>query len=524
MPAKEPGPIREALFLDVPYIIDSMFRWGRVPRQPGRRGRLRARSEPLHPAVPVELAILLAVSRHHCFPDLRADASRPVRCARPRRRDRSLTSGLCRPRVRDRAYRLQPSFPRLEIAYPTPERRAAQPQGARRSQRHCLGSPAIPGDPEAGNTKPHLPTRAEIRGRIAQTWGALVELGRYAGQLTLHGWLRLGVALLVLLAVIAGALAPLLAAARVALKWQPELIGCFKVEHTLPIWVQVGLVLVIGAGGLIVWSRRGIERPLGQFAVLLALWGASIVFLWSVFVDDASREASTGPYAHVYPIVVFGLSSMALLAFLLSMALFGKTLWIRASTEPDKKPESKDWAETYRGRLASTRLIRNDRKDPPVEGLRVTAALVNGVGGHPLQALLLPALVAVSFPTDGLLSYTAGAFAVGAALLAYGSLSTRWQQLVVYIDRWFLVGTPLPVSVAAIVLAALRLLDVQYVSTLLDAAPFGTVFRTLTMLYVAAWFFEYWLNYWPGARLLDALGTPIDKHGDVIKTSRRSEV
>ena len=63
----------------------------------------------------------------------------------------------------------------------------------------------------------------------------------------------------------------------------------------------------------------------------------------------------------------------------------------------------------------------------------------------------------------------------------------------------------------------LRLLDVQYVSTLLDAAPFGTVFRTLTMLYVAAWFFEYWLNYWPGARLLNALGTPIDKHGDVIK-------
>ena len=70
-------------------------------------------------------------------------------------------------------------------------------------------------------------------------------------QLTLHGWLRLGVALLVLLAVIAGALAPLLAAARVALKWQPELIlGCFKVEHTLPIWIQVGLVLVIGAGSI----------------------------------------------------------------------------------------------------------------------------------------------------------------------------------------------------------------------------------------------------------------------------------
>ena len=517
MPAKEPGPIREALFLDVPYIIDSMFRWGEFrasrvgvvdfERDPSRFIRRSPWNWPffwLYLVITVFL-IFGPTLRGLCGvlgPGGVIVASRVVFAV--------LVFVIVRIGLSLLSHVLRSLTRRLNAE----QRSLREPDAA------SATASAAPQSQEAtrpDNPKPHLPTRAEIRGRIAQTWGALVELGRYAGQLTLHGWLRLGVALLVLLAVIAGALAPLLAAARVALKWQPELIGCFKVEHTLPIWVQVGLVLVIGAGGLIVWSRRGIERPLGQFVVLLALWGASIVFLWSVFVDDASREASTGPYAHVYPIVVFGLSSMALLAFLLSMGLFGKTLWIRDSTEPDKKPESKDWAETYRERLASTRLIRNDRKDPPVEGLRVTAALVNGVGGHPLQALLLPALVAVSFPTDGLLSYTAGAFAVGAALLAYGSLSTRWQQLVVYIDRWFLVGTPLPVSVAAIVLAALRLLDVQYVSTLLDAAPFGTVFRTLTMLYVAAWFFEYWLNYWPGARLLNALGTPIDKHGDVIK-------
>ncbi|HUI63021.1 MAG TPA: hypothetical protein VLX90_22525, partial [Steroidobacteraceae bacterium] len=493
MPAKEPGPIREALFLDVPYIIDSMFRWAEF--RASRVGVVDFEHDPKcfirrSPWNWPFFWLYLLITVFLIFgPTLRAlcgvlgphgmtSASRLVFAV--------LVFVIVRIGFSLLSHVLRSLTRRLYA-----ERRSLRDPDAARAT--AAAAPQSEETTRPDNTKPHLPTREEIRGRIAQTWGALVELCRYAGQLSLHGWTRLVMALLVLLAVIAGALAPLIAAARVAYRWQPEAIICFRVEHTLPIWVQVGLVLLIGAGGLIVWSRRGIERPLGQFAVLLALWVASIAFLWSVFVDDASREASAGPYAHLYPIVVFGLSSMALVAFLLSMGLFGKTLWIRDSTT-DNRPVSKDWAKTYSDRLASTRLIRNDRKDPPVEGLRVTAALVNGVGGHPLQALLLPALVAVSFPTDGLLSYTAGAFAIGTALLAYGSLSTRWQQLVVYIDRWFLVGTPLPVSVAAIVLAALRLLDVQYVSTLLDAAPFGTVFRTLIMLYVAAWFFEYWLN------------------------------
>src|SRR5678815_5977936 len=68
---------------------------------------------------------------------------------------------------------------------------------------------------------------------------------------------------------------------------------------------------------------------------------------------------------------------------------------------------------------------------------------------------------------------------VSLVLVMYGSLSSRWEQMLVYVQRWFLVGTPLVMSIEVILLAALRLLDVQYVSTVLDATPVGVLFLSL---------------------------------------------
>src|SRR5690606_4379645 len=91
---------------------------------------------------------------------------------------------------------------------------------------------------------------------------------------------------------------------------------------------------------------------------------------------------------------------------------------------------------------------------------------------------------------------------VSAVLLMYGSLSSRWEQMLVYVRRWFLVGTPAVMSIAVILLAILRLLDVQYVSTVLDATPVGVLFMFIVMMYVAFWFFEYWINRWAAEELL----------------------
>jgi hypothetical protein len=55
-------------------------------------------------------------------------------------------------------------------------------------------------------------------------------------------------------------------------------------------------------------------------------------------------------------------------------------------------------------------------------------------------------------------------------------------------------GAPLIVSVLVIVLAILRVLQFDYISTILDALPFGTIFGMVVMTYMLFWFVEYWMN------------------------------
>ena len=50
----------------------------------------------------------------------------------------------------------------------------------------------------------------------------------------------------------------------------------------------------------------------------------------------------------------------------------------------------------------------------------------------------------------------------------------------VQIERWFLRGGPLYVSVLVIVLSVLRVFQFGYISTILDALPFGTIFGMAT--------------------------------------------
>ena len=152
-------------------------------------------------------------------------------------------------------------------------------------------------------------------------------------------------------------------------------------------------------------------------------------------------------------------------------------------------------------------LLRNERIAPDVSNLRLLSALINGVSENPLHFLLLPAFVAFMSPTDWLWWIVPLFTLVSLMLLMYGSLSSRWEQMLVYVQRWFLVGTPLVMSIAVILLAALRLLDVQYVSTVLDATPVGVLFIFIVMMYVAFWLFEYWVNRWVGEELLEILGS-----------------
>ena len=59
-------------------------------------------------------------------------------------------------------------------------------------------------------------------------------------------------------------------------------------------------------------------------------------------------------------------------------------------------------------------------------------------------------------------------------LLAHGSVSPRWEELIRIVQRWFLSGTPLLVSIAVITIAILCLLDVQYVSRSSTRLPWAS--------------------------------------------------
>jgi hypothetical protein len=85
-------------------------------------------------------------------------------------------------------------------------------------------------------------------------------------------------------------------------------------------------------------------------------------------------------------------------------------------------------------------------------------------------------------------------------------MSARWQHMVLDVQRWFLRGTALFVSLFVMALAGARLLGVGYVTTILNAAPLGVVFGMVLMAYVLSWLVEYWVNRVVAAELLGLLG------------------
>ncbi len=213
--------------------------------------------------------------------------------------------------------------------------------------------------------------------------------------------------------------------------------------------------------------------------------------LWLWFTPPQPSEAAGGFYPHVYLLFLGALLAIALFGRLLAHIMFSG---FKAAT-------------AFRDGMIAEDLLRNERTAPDVSNLRLLSALINGVSENPLHFLLLPAFVAFMSPTDWLWWIVPLFTLVSLILIMYGTLSSRWEQMLVYVQRWFLVGTPLVMSMAVILLAALRLLDVTYVSTVLDATPVGVLFIFIVMMYVAFWFFEYWVNRWVGEKLLEILGS-----------------
>jgi predicted acylesterase/phospholipase RssA len=266
--------------------------------------------------------------------------------------------------------------------------------------------------------------------------------------------------------------------------------GCRQHSSKIPGAVQA-LSLIVTAMLAATISARATSirrRLLAQSAAICALVAMTFV----VHVDGIQSEAAQVPYPHVFGVIAAGLAVIACAATWLVAIPF-------ASVSRRERVVSA-WA------LRSTELFPASRDDPPLSVRRIVGGFVTGLLAKPLQFLLLPAFAVLLAPAVYLWHFLAVAIAGATLLITAGTLTARWDRMTQYLRRYFLLGTPFAVSATVIVLSALRIGGVQYVTTLLDVAPFCILFLWMVMAYALCWWFEYHVNGILAARLLGLFG------------------
>jgi patatin-like phospholipase len=243
-----------------------------------------------------------------------------------------------------------------------------------------------------------------------------------------------------------------------------------------------------------------IQRVLREQALILALvalfqWFVLVpVIEWLELAPTPVPEASDLPYLHVFE--VFAPCIVIILVF---APLMARQAFATVSATTARRFQV----------LMRRRELFVQPTEPDASWRRIRYAIVYGPAYHLLQLFLLPAIAALISPAPWMYFWVTVAFLVSFFLLVWGNVSSRWQQLNTYIERWFLRGTPLLISVLVILVGVLRVLQFDYVSTILDAAPFGFVFGLVTMNYVLFWLVEYWMSHAAASQLLRLLGAGV---------------
>ena len=486
-PTKDsPGALRSALFLDVPYILDSLWRWGEF--RANRLGSVNFEDPHdyvLRPAWQSGTFVLFSLMCLFAIFGPTSDALCALRGSDFASIIRVVVSAmlivgafLLFLRVLNavtfylmrRAEYLATERRGAETRSDSPFANLAQAQQGSERRFHSMRV-AIDRRAEAsvGNLRRFFAALKNVRGRDKRA-------------------LRIGLVVLSFGALLV--VAPIAATAYGFATGKTDPLSCARLDHPGMVVAQFVALLALWTGGFFLWRKFSVAHAFRTCALLTLLLGAVIGVLWLWFTPEHPSEATGGFYPHIYLLFVGALLAVALFARLLAHIMF----------------TGFQAAPTFREALVCEDLLHNERIPPDISNLRLLSALINGVTSNPLHFFLLPSFVAFVAPTDWLWWIVPSFMAVSIILLMYGSLSSRWEQMLVYVQRWFLVGTPLVMSIAVIAIAMLRLLGVQYVATVVDATPVGVLFVFIVMMYVAFWFFEYWVNRWLGEKMLGVLG------------------
>ena len=237
-----------------------------------------------------------------------------------------------------------------------------------------------------------------------------------------------------------------------------------------------------------VLAKRTDGRGLLSFQIILLAVLTAVYFWWLPGKDAV--EALPAPYRNVF--------APALLLLLAIAVVSCAVAWWVMRGFPDA--DRKLFAEL----LKNTELFVKPRAPEP-STRRLLHGFINAPLYHPLHLLLMPALPLIAVQSQNMLLVGGLLLAFAWLLLTFTGMYDRLSLMITVVRRWFLVGGQLVVSVVIIGLAVARVLDLGYVTTLLDSTPGVVILYYVLAAYTAFWLYEYWINRALTERMLPLL-------------------
>ena len=269
------------------------------------------------------------------------------------------------------------------------------------------------------------------------------------------------------------------------------------------LWAGIGSLLSM----LLLLSLMRLTQRRGWSIAMDLLIQLALIGLSSLAVVRIGDERP-GPAGHVYvSIVLFGAS------------VFGVSTLV-AIYMARWAYRSRPVLAAFAPALNTCELFAGPRLPDPVTKSELWRGLLNLPQRLP-HLLLLPAIFVLLAP--GTMTFSirncvwigAVILALNLALLVLGEASHGLNSMITLIEAPFLRGTSAIVSVLVIALAFFRIIDLDYISTLLDSPhTLAAVLSFLILGYTISWWYDYWTGRLVSDQLLRLLGKA-DRHSAV---------
>jgi len=247
-----------------------------------------------------------------------------------------------------------------------------------------------------------------------------------------------------------------------------------------------GLLLVFIAAlvlHLVICKKaKGRWLPRLQFLLLVAL--ALGVFFFALVADPQAKQRDAAAYPHI-----FAWLGVVVLFFAMPINRWAAERWILGWIELDE--ERKELRATFAGRLAKTELFVQPHSPEP-RFSRLVRALSLVPITSPVLLVIAPAIVALVISREWLWPAVAVTLVGSLFVLGAAHYQERLSAVLELGRQVFVRGGPGVVSAIVILLAALRLAGVGYVTTVLDQSSKWVLAGFVVMLYYLFWLYEYW--------------------------------